>query len=62
MNRATRTNVVTLGVMLALSGMLAHGLFEVLQGNTPTNGLFIEVIGEVHRMWEHGAEGAFTII
>jgi hypothetical protein len=48
--------------MLALSGMLAHGLFEVLQGNTPTDGLFIEAIGKAHRMWEHGAEGAFTIV
>lgn len=62
MNRATRINVVTLGVMLALSGMLAHGLFEVLQGKTPTGGLFIEAIGEAQRMWEHGTEGAFTII
>jgi len=62
MNRATRINVVTLGVMLALSGMLGHGLFEVLQGNTPTGGLFIEAIGEAQRMWEHGTEGAFTII
>jgi hypothetical protein len=62
MNRATRINVAVLGVMLALSGMLAHGLFEVLQGNMPTDGLFIEAIGEAHRMWEHGAEGAFTII
>lgn len=41
MNRAIRINVVTFGVMLAQSGMLAHGLSEVLQGNTPTGGLFI---------------------
>jgi hypothetical protein len=62
MNRATRINVIALAVLLAISGMMAHGLFEVLQGNTPTNGLFIEAIGEAHRTWEHGAEGAFTII
>jgi hypothetical protein len=53
---------MALAVLLAISGMLAHGLFEVLQGNTPTDGLFIEAIGEAHRMWEHGTEGAFTII
>jgi hypothetical protein len=41
---------------------MAHGLFEVLQGNTPTDGLFIEAIGEAHRTWKHGTEGAFTII
>lgn len=62
MNRATRINVMALAVLLAISGMMAHGLFEVLQGNTPTDGLFIEAIGEAHRTWEHGAEGAFTII
>jgi hypothetical protein len=53
---------MALAVLLAISGMLAHGFFEVLQGNTPTDGLFIEAIGEAHRTWEHGAEGAFTII
>jgi hypothetical protein len=53
---------MALAVLLAISGMMAHGLFEVLQGNTPTDGLFIEAIGEAHRTWEHGAEGAFTII
>jgi hypothetical protein len=53
---------MALAVLLAISGMLAHGFFEVLQGNTPTDGLFIEAIGEAHRIWEHGAEGAFTII
>jgi hypothetical protein len=62
MNRATRVNVVTLAVLLAISGMVGHGLFEVLQENTPTGGLFIEAIGEGERMWEHGTEGAFTII
>jgi hypothetical protein len=41
MNRATRINVATCGVILAISGMLAHDLFEVLQGNKPTEGLFL---------------------
>jgi hypothetical protein len=62
MNRATRLNVVTLGVMLALSGMMAHGFFEVLQGYSPTDGLIIQAIGEEQRMWYYGSEEAFTII
>jgi hypothetical protein len=61
-NRATRINVATLGVLMAVSGMIAHGLFEVLQGNTPTDGLIIQAIGEEHRMWIHGSEETFTII
>jgi hypothetical protein len=39
-----------------------HGFFETLQGNTPTNGLIIQAIGESNRMWLHGTEEAFTII
>jgi hypothetical protein len=62
MNQATKTNVTTTGVLLAVSGVLGHGLFEVLQGYTPTEGLFIEAIGEGQRMWVHGTEGAFTLI
>lgn len=61
MNRATLSIVQTIGVLLALSGM-NHGLFEILQGNDPTNGFFIAAIGEEHRMWVHGEEGAFTLI
>jgi hypothetical protein len=60
-NRATRAIVVTFGVIFAVSGM-SHGFFEILQGNTPTNGLVISAIDEEHRMWIHGAEGAFTIV
>jgi hypothetical protein len=53
--------VSTLGVLFAISG-ITHGFFEVLQGNKPINGLFIEAIGESHRMWIHGGEGAITVI
>lgn len=62
MNRATRTNVVVMTIVLAVSGMLAHGLFEVLQGNTPTPGLIIRAIGPEQQMWEYGTEEAFTLI
>jgi hypothetical protein len=60
-NRSLLIVVATFGVIFALSGM-THGLFEVLQGNTPTDALFISAIGEEHRMWVHGEEGAFTVI
>ncbi len=45
MNRATRTTVATLGTVFGLSGM-SHGFFEILQGNSATNGLFIAAIVE----------------
>jgi hypothetical protein len=48
--------------MMAISGMMAHGLFEVLQGFAPTGGLLIEAIGPAHRIWAYGGESAFTII
>jgi len=41
---------------------MSHGLFETLQGNTPTGGMFISAIGEAHGMWVHGNEYAFTVI
>ncbi len=61
MNRATKTIVAVLGVMLGIAGM-NHGFFETLQGNTPTNGLIIQAIGDAQQMWIHGTEEAFTIV
>jgi hypothetical protein len=61
MNRATKTIVSTIGVILGISG-IDHGIFEILQGNQATDGLFIEAIGPDHIMWVHGGEGAFTIL
>ena len=61
MNRATRIIVATMGVMLGLAGM-NHGVFETLQGDTPTDGLIIQAIGDAHQMWSYGTEEAFTII
>lgn len=61
MRSATRTIAATLGVVLGMSGM-SHGVFELLQGNTPTGGMLIPAIGEAHRMWPHGTEYAFTLI
>jgi hypothetical protein len=61
-NRRIGITASALGVLLGLSGMFNHGLFEILQGNTSTNGFFIEAIGENHRFWVHGTEAAFTLI
>lgn len=61
MNRTLQLVVATMGVVLAISGM-AHGFFETLQGSTPTGSIFIEAIDETHRTWEHGSEGALTLI
>ena len=59
MNRATRTIVSTIGVILGIAG-LDHGIFEILQGNTPTSGLIIQAIGPDLKLW--GTEEALTII
>ena len=61
MNKATRINVATLGTIFGISG-ISHGFFETLQGNVPTNGLFIFAIGEAQKMWPHGNEPAFTLL
>jgi len=61
-NRSTRITASAIGVLLGLGGSLNHGLFEILQGNTPTSGFFIEAIGSSDRYWIHGTEDAFTII
>jgi hypothetical protein len=61
MNRATKTIVSTIGVVLGLSG-LDHGIFEIMQGSQPTNGVLINAIGPEQLMWVHGNEAAFTIL
>ena len=61
-NQKTRITASAIGVLLGIAGLLNHGLFEILQGNTPTNGIFIEAIGEANRFWVHGTEAAVTVI
>ena len=61
-NKKTRITASVIGTLLGLAGIVNHGLFEILQGSTSTNGFYIEAISEVHRFWLHGTEGAFTII
>ena len=59
---ATRVTTTVIGVFFGLFSGINHGLFELLQGNTPTNGLFIHAIGEAQRFWLLGTEDAFTLI
>jgi hypothetical protein len=61
MNRATRIITATLGIVFAIGGM-SHGFFEVLQGNTPTNGYLIDAISPERQTWAYGGEAAFTLI
>lgn len=63
MNRATRINVATIGVLFGFSG-ITHGIGEILQGNRPTGGMFINAIAadSSWSRWTEGGEGAFTIV
>lgn len=60
-NRATRMVASTFGVLVGLAG-IEHGIFEILQGNTPTNDFMIAAIGPTQRFWQYGEETALTII
>jgi len=59
---ATRITATTIGVFFGLFSGVNHGLFEILQGNTPTNGLLIHAIGDAQRFWPLGTEDAFTLV
>ena len=61
-NQKTRITASIIGVLLGLGGIINHGIFEVIQGYTPTDSFFIEAIGKSNRFWLYGTEGAFTLI
>jgi hypothetical protein len=61
MNKATRISVSTLGIIFGIGG-ISHGIFKILQGNTPTGGMIISAISQAQPIWAHGNEIAFTII
>ncbi|MCB0490758.1 MAG: hypothetical protein KDC99_19960, partial [Cyclobacteriaceae bacterium] len=61
-NATTRITASVLAILLGAAGFINHGLFEILQGNTPTHGMFIDAIGVEHRFWLHGTEAAFTLV
>lgn len=56
-----RVVAAALGACVGLSG-IDHGIFEVLQGNTPTPGMLMPSIGPAQQMWEYGTEDAFTLV
>lgn len=60
-NRASRVVASTLGVLVGLAG-IDHGIFEILQGNVPTNDFLIAAIGPGQRFWQYGEETALTIV
>ncbi|REG10987.1 hypothetical protein [Pelolinea submarina] len=59
---ATRTIATTVGVFFGLFSSINHGIFEILQGNNPTDNLLINAIGPMQRFWAEGTEPAFTIL
>jgi hypothetical protein len=59
---ATRVIATTIGVFFGIFSGVNHGIFEILQGNTSTDGLVISAIGEAQRFWVEGHEPAFSII
>jgi hypothetical protein len=59
---ATRVIATTVGVFFGLFSGVNHGVFEILQGNKPTDGFAIYAIGEAQRFWPLGTEDAFTIV
>lgn len=59
---ATRIISTTIGVFFGLFSGVNHGIFEVLQGNKPTDGLIIQAIGEGQRFWPLGTEEALSLI
>lgn len=58
----TRITATVIGVFFGLLSGVNHGLFEILQGNRPTESLVINAIGEAQRFWPEGTEPAFTLI
>lgn len=60
-NSATRVVVTGMGVICGLIG-IQHGVFEILQGNVPTDGILIDAIGPDLELWEGAREAALTLI
>ncbi|MHA2071679.1 MAG: hypothetical protein ACXAEE_07260 [Candidatus Thorarchaeota archaeon] len=58
---AVKAVASTYGILVGLAS-IEHGIFEILQGDTPTGGIMIDAIGDDIRFWEGGMETALTII
>lgn len=60
-NASTRLNVVVIGTLIGLTGM-AHGVFEVLQGDRPTGGWLLSGIGAVTLIGTYRLTGIAAVI
>lgn len=49
--KASRIVVIVFALLCGLSGVIA-GVFEIMQGNKPTGGLIISIIGPEYSMWD----------
>ncbi len=58
---ALRALSSSIGALVGIYG-IEHGVFELLQGNTPTGGLLIDAIGPAWEFWPGSAEPAFSIL
>jgi len=59
--KGLRLVVAAFGLLCGLTGIIA-GIFEILQGNTPTNGFEISTIGAAYLMADDFTYHAITII
>ena len=60
-NKASKFIASAFGMLVGLAGV-EHGIFEILQGNVPTNGIDIDAIGDSFTFWEGTGERALTIL
>jgi len=60
-NGALKLVTSTVGVLVGLAG-IEHGIFELLQGDVPTNGFIINAIGDSYKFWEGASERALTVL
>ncbi len=58
---AMRTVASAYGILVGLAG-IEHGVFEMLQGDVATGGVFIDAIGDAQRFWPGAAEAAVTVV
>ena len=61
MKSAIRVIASTYGILVGLAG-IEHGIFEILQGDTPTGDIMINALGPEYRFWSGASERAITII
>ena len=61
LSNATKMVVAMFGVLIGFAGV-EHGIFEVLQGNTIPEGIFVDAIGPDWKFWMDASEPTLTLI